>query len=202
MDLPMNATVSCADGTCGRSTAILLNPINNQITHLVVQESGMFGTARMVPTELVTDGEPEMIRLRCTKAELAEMPPFVTTHYIPAPAMFLPGYETGVMLWPYVSMMQPTGVKEENTPVDELAIHRGAHVSATDGRIGQVEEFVIDPVHNGVTHIVLREGHFWGRHDVTIPVERIDHIDSDTVYLKLNKIQVSALPAVAMQRHA
>ena len=41
-----------------------------------------------------------------------------------------------------------------------------------------------------------------GRQDVTIPVAKIDRIDDDGVYLKLNKREIAALPALAMQRHS
>ena len=106
------------------------------------------------------------------------------------------------MIWPYVGMQPGIGIDHENTPSDELAVHRGSQVHATDGHIGEVEEFVINPANNGITHVVLREGHFWNRQDVTIPVTHIDHIDNDSVYLTLNKQQIEALPALAVHRRS
>jgi hypothetical protein len=41
---------------------------------------------------------------------------------------------------------------------------------------------------------VLREGHMWGQKDVTIPVEQIDHMEKASVYLKLDKRSIGALP--------
>jgi len=203
MDLPINAAIACTDGPCGHSTAIILNPVSDQVTHLVVHEPGLFDTERMVPVEFVTESTPELIRLRCTKDELVHMPPFVTTNYLPPPPSFLPGSDgAGVMLWPYVSMEPAVGFDHENIAFDELAIHRGAQVHATDGRIGEVEEFVVNPANNGITHIVLREGHFWNRQDVTIPVAQIDRIGDDSVYLTLNKHQIEALPALAVHRRS
>ncbi|MBC8161218.1 MAG: PRC-barrel domain-containing protein [Roseiflexaceae bacterium] len=198
MDLPINATIECTDGPGGHSTAIILNPVSNEITHLVVRESGLLGIARMISIELVTESTPELIRLRCTRDELAQMPPFVTTNYIQS----APGYGSDVMLWPYASLESEIGISHENTPPDELAIHRGSHVNATDGHVGEVEEFLVNPRNNGITHVVLREGHFWNRQDVTIPVTQIDHIEDDIVYLKLNKQQIEALPAIAVQRRS
>jgi hypothetical protein len=199
MDLPINATIACADGSGGRSTAIILNPVNNEITHLIVREPGLLGVERMVPVELVTDSTPELIRLRCTRAELADLPPFVTTSYLPGYPGLQPGYGAGRMFSPYLSM-RPIGIDHANTPPNEWVIHGGAHVHATDGQIGAVEEFLINPVSNAITHVVLREGHFWSHQDVTIPIAQIDHIDDDGVYLKLNKHEIEALPAVAVQR--
>jgi uncharacterized protein YrrD len=202
MNLPINAAIACADGPCGHSTAIILNPISDQVTHLVVREPRLLDTERMVPLEFVIESTPELIRLRCTKDELVHMPPFVTTSYLPPPNV-LPGPDgAGVMLWPYVSMEPGVGIDHENIAFDELAIHRGSHVHATDGRIGEVEEFVVNPANDAITHIVLREGHFWNHQDVTIPVAQIDRIDADSVYLTLTKHQVEALPVLAVHRRS
>jgi len=202
MDLPINAPIECANGSGGHATAIIMNPVSDQVTHLVVREPGLLGIERMMPVELVVESTPELIRLRCTTAELAHMPPFVTTNYLPASPDSMTGSAEGVMLWPYVSISSGVSVNHENISTDALAIHRGAQVHATDGHIGAVEEFVIDPANNGITHVVLREGHLWNHQDVTIPVTQIDHIDNNIVYLTLNKHQIAALPALAVQRRS
>ncbi|NTV64613.1 MAG: hypothetical protein HGA65_13930 [Oscillochloris sp.] len=200
MDLPINATVACADGPGGHSTAIILNPVSNAITHLVVREPGLLGVERMAPVEIVTESTPELIRLRCTRDELADLPPFMTTSYLSDYPGMQPGYNAGRMFSPYMRM-QPTGIDHVNISADESAIQRGAHVHATDGQIGAVEEFLVDPVSSGITHVVLREGHFWNQQEVTIPIAQIDHIDDDGVYLKLNKHEIEVLPAVAVHRN-
>jgi len=43
-------------------------------------------------------------------------------------------------------------------------------------------------------YLVLREGHLWGQKDVSIPVAQIDHMKEDSVYLKLDKQSIGALP--------
>jgi hypothetical protein len=42
----------------------------------------------------------------------------------------------------------------------------------------------------------MREGHLWGQKEITIPVSAIARVEEDTVYLKLDKAGVEALPAV------
>ncbi len=200
MDLSINAGIECTDGGYGHSTAIILNPINNQVTHIVVREPGLLGVERMLPVEFVTSSTPEVIRLRCTQAELTEMPLFATTSYIPAMTDSQSKYSEGTMLWPYVGMQSGVAIEHENIAPEALAVHRGSHVHATDGHIGEVEEFIVSSLNNGITHVILREGHFWNRQDVTIPVKDIDHIADDTVFLKLNKHQIQLLPAIAVQR--
>jgi sporulation protein YlmC with PRC-barrel domain len=79
-------------------------------------------------------------------------------------------------------------------------LSRGARVEATDGRVGRVDEFLIDPENDHITHIVLREGHLWGQRDVSIPVSEIERVEEDAVYLKLSKRKIEALPATPVRR--
>jgi hypothetical protein len=46
----------------------------------------------------------------------------------------------------------------------------------------------------------MRTGHLWGVRDVTVPVNQIGSVDGDTVYLKLDKSAVGALPAMKVRR--
>jgi hypothetical protein len=46
MDLPLNAAIACTDGPCGHSIAIILIPVSDQVTHLVVREPRLFDTER------------------------------------------------------------------------------------------------------------------------------------------------------------
>ena len=87
-------------------------------------------------------------------------------------------------------------MQEEQVPQSEVAIHREARVEATDGDVGQVDEFLIDPQTKRISHLVLRKGHFWGKRDVTVPVDQIDRIETEVVYLKLDKAAVGQLTGV------
>jgi sporulation protein YlmC with PRC-barrel domain len=200
MDIPIDAVIECTNGPAGRSTAIILDPIKDQVTHVVVREPGLLGVEYMAPIDFVIESTPHVIRLRCTSEELTHMPPFISTHFIPPVPGLVGSYGMGTMFWPYVGLQSGIAVDQENTLPEGLAIHRGSHVHATDGHIGEVEEFLINPADSGITHVVLREGHFWDRQNVTIPIKNIDHIDDDIVYLTLNKQQIEKLPAIAVQR--
>lgn len=57
-----------------------------------------------------------------------------------------------------------------------------ATVAYADGSGGHSTAVILNPVCNGITHVVLREGHFWSHQDVTFPIA-----------------QIEALPAVVMQ---
>lgn len=46
MEIPMKAQVSCTDGICGRSAYVLMNPVIEESTHLVVRANALPHTRR------------------------------------------------------------------------------------------------------------------------------------------------------------
>jgi hypothetical protein len=80
-------------------------------------------------------------------------------------------------------------------------VRRGQRVQATDGPIGHIRGLVIDPSDHHVTHVLLDEGHLWGKKEVSIPITSVTAVDDDGVRLNLTKAQVSDLPPVEVEQH-
>ena len=89
-------------------------------------------------------------------------------------------------------------IQVEQVPEAELPVHSGAHVNATDGRVGRVDAFMVDDATGAITHLVLRRGHLWGKQDITVPAAAIDHVEDDVIYLTLDKAAIKALPSAAV----
>jgi sporulation protein YlmC with PRC-barrel domain len=193
IDIPVNANVECAGGPCGQSKCVIIDPVTQQVTHLVVKEKGLRHTKRLVPLAWIMETNHDLIHLRCTGAELAKITSFIGTEliqlerplYLDAPY----GWSSGLP-----KERITVSVDHERIPPGELAVHRGVKVEATDGHVGRVDEFLVDPETGHITHLVLREGHLWSRKDVTIPVTWIDHFEAHTAYLKLDRHTVELLP--------
>lgn len=194
MDIPLNVVVECTDGEAGRSLCVIVDPIKDLITHLVVREKGPADVEHVVPVGKIVETTPKRIRLSCAVADLKRMPHFYETQFIP--------YQGGGRFgWPYYPLgVGGYHVGRTNIPLHELVICRGDRVTATDGAVGRVDEFLVDPATDGITHLVMREGHLWGQRDVTIPVAQIERIESAEVFLKLSKAEVAALPVVPVKR--
>jgi sporulation protein YlmC with PRC-barrel domain len=79
--------------------------------------------------------------------------------------------------------------------VGEVEVRRGEHVHAADGTIGRVQGLVIDPNDHHVTHVLLDEGHLWGKKRVAIPIGAVTGV-RDGVRLKLTKDEVRDLPSI------
>lgn len=202
MDIPINVEVFCAGRVCGRSTCLIINPVNERVTHLVVTESAFPNIERLVPVDNIIESTPNSIQLRCSQDNLSDMDTFEETDFIEAGQMeaSLP-YSVPYQVWPYAMYEAlPMPLEHEQIPTGEVAIRRGTPVRATDGQVGKVDEFLVDPENDTISHLVLREGHLWGQKDITIPVSEIDKITDESVYLKLDKKAIETLPAVPITR--
>ena len=201
-EIRTNTRVECSDGACGHSTYLIVNPLTEKLTHVVVNTGGLFPEEHLVPLSDVESATAEWIRLRCTKAQVVKMPLFREIEYM---RIEIPrAYPTAVMGWPYVEAMdeEMRPVVHRNVPPSELAVRRGMRVEAQDGPIGRVDEFLVDPESGRISHLVLREGHLWRQKDVSIPVAEIGEMDEDVVHLKLSKREIEALPEIRIRRHA
>jgi hypothetical protein len=206
VQIPVGAEVSCKDGLCGKSTYVLINPVTEKVTHLVVKANTTHYPEYIVPIELVAAMDNDMITLKCTLDEFQHMDPFVQTHYIHEPmpqSEYDSGYGIGThLMWPYAQgdAMAWVHVDEQQIPPGELAVRRGTRVEATDGVVGHVDEFLVHPGTGNITHLVMREGHLWGQKDVSIPIAAIRKTTGDTVSLNLNKQEIEALPSIPIHR--
>ena len=202
VDVPISAKAECVDGAGGRSVGVIIDPMTWQVTHFVVEEGRPSRTERLVSADWVVETTPDLVRLRCSKSEMAAMQPFVEIEYNRMDrSTFVGGPYCGWYGWPYVALattLMP--VKHERVPPGELAVRRGARVKATDGLVGRVDEFLVDSTARRITHLVLREGHLWDQKDVTIPISEIERVGEDTVCLKLDKHAIESLPAVPARR--
>jgi hypothetical protein len=200
MDIPIKARVNCSDGPCGQTTHVILKPTTEEITHLVVSDATFAETEYLVSISHIASSTPQQINLDCSRAELEIMPIFDKVEFVPS---IFPAFSgSAYMMWPYYPPLYPlTALPKQQIPADELAIRRGARVEALDGHIGGVDEFLINPGNDRITHLVMREGHLWGQKDITIPVDQIDHYKDNTVYLKMNKKEIEKLPGIPVRRN-
>jgi sporulation protein YlmC with PRC-barrel domain len=212
MQFTIGAEVSCTDGVCGEVSRVVVDPVARAVTHLVVERKHGRELDRLVPLDLVdaTTGE---IRLRCTVAEFDELEAAEETHYLPATDTYT-GYGPGeVLAWPYYRMSAgmggmggmggiglgmgaiPQAVTYSTVPLGEVDVRRGERVHASDGDIGRVQGLVIEPRDHHVTHVLLQEGHLWGRKEVAIPISAVTRVD-DGIQLDITKQVVQDLPSV------
>jgi sporulation protein YlmC with PRC-barrel domain len=215
-DYTIGVEVNASDGNCGELSRVVIDPVARSLTHLVVEPRHHNGLARLVPVEIV-ESAGEEIRLRCSTAEFAQLEEAEEVRFLPEVGEQM-GYGAGrVLAWPYYGLgpgiggvgvggigmsdpMQP--VTFDRVPPGEVEVRRGEHVHASDGNIGRVQGLVVDPADNHVTHVLLQQGHLWGKKDVAIPIGAVKDVAPDGVQLALTKDEIRDLPAVdLLHRH-
>jgi sporulation protein YlmC with PRC-barrel domain len=191
----------CADGACGRVTQVVLDPIADTVTHLMVEPEHRQGVGRLVPIERV-QVRNDHVDLDYSRAEFERLQIGEEVRFLPGIEGY-PGYDPeDVMLWPYFGANTTLPVTADTLPVGEVAVQRGEEVHATDGRVGEVEGLIVDGRNHHVTHIVLKEGHLFGRKEIAIPIAAVKSVDENGVALTLSKHGVDDLPEVDFQRPA
>jgi len=205
MKVPIHADVHCTDidGPCGSSQYVILHPVTEKLTHVVVRDRQRPDVERLVPLELLEEIAPKRVWLSCTRGEFRGLRPFIAKEYRQTKKLFADYDADSVLVLPYVVATNQAvleGQDDRSIPASNLALRRGARVEATNGSIGTAGEFVIDPMDGSITHLLLKTGHPWGEREIAIPVPEIERVKDNVVHLRLNKMRVGMLPSVDVLR--
>jgi hypothetical protein len=189
----IGARASCTDGPCGEVRRLIIDPATETLTHLVIQPGHQPEAARLVPVHLAETADGE-VRLRCTLAEFGQLDHATERDQVTGEAPPMIGL-LGTTVGPTAAAWRQTAIFEDVIPPGEDEVRTGDPVHAVDGEIGQVQGFLVNPDDDKVTHVLLQEGHLWGRKQVAIPISAVIGVD-EGIRLNLTKEQVGDLPSV------
>lgn len=197
----IGAHVDATDGRCGHLARVIFDPLAESLTHVVVEPGHHEERARLVPVDLVASVEEKLLRLSCTKEQFEHLDAAEDVQFLPANEGAT-GYGPHALNLPYFGLGMPLGHHRDpmfldRVPLGEAEIRRGDPVRAKDGRIGAVQGLVIDPADRHVTHVILQEGHVWGRKQVAIPIGAVNRM-GDEIRVDLTKDEIEALPPVSL----
>jgi hypothetical protein len=212
----VGSDVACSDGRCGVLSRVIIDPIADAIAYLDVESRHRRQHGRLVPISLVATAAAQEIRLKCSKAEFEALGPAQANEFLPG-VEGQSGYSpTEALRLPYfrqsgLGLAMPespptipenafvsSGVTYDKLPLGDVDVRRGEHVEATDGPIGKVKGLVIDPSDEHVTHILLDEGHLWGKKTVAIPISATKRL-GEVIRLTLSKDEIGQLPGVDVE---
>ncbi|HUK73562.1 MAG TPA: hypothetical protein VLW50_33265 [Streptosporangiaceae bacterium] len=149
------------DKVLGQVRSVGIDRNKRTVTHLMVEPKGRAGLAR-VPLDYVEATPDRKVSLNCTEAEFKNL----QDKEPPSPGGELVGQ-----------------TEEEE--------HRGDHIHATDGDIGQLDALSIDSDTHQVTYVLLKEKHFpWHHEQVFIPADKVSGFDDTGIHLSITKQQV------------
>ena len=189
----IGAHVDATDGHCGSLIRVIIDPTTESLTHLAVQPGHDAERARLVPADLVAGVEDGVIRLSCTTRQFEQLDAAEDIELLSSADLI--STQSGV------AFNQPLGHHSKPwfsdvVPTGEVAVRRGDAVHAKDGWIGEVDSVVVDPASEQVTHVILREGHLWGRKHVAIPIGAANRVENE-IRVDLTMEEIEALPQVS-----
>lgn len=204
----IGAEASCSDGLGGKVSRLVMDPVALTVTHLVIEPKHRAEPGRLVPVHLV-DTTADHLRLRCSIAEFDKLEIAEETELAEG-LDYAGGYGQAEAVQSFGGMGSMGGsgmgigmglghsapvVVHDVVPLGETDVQRGESVHALDGEIGKVQGFLVDPGDNHITHVLLQEGHLWGRKEVSIPISAVIGVDAG-IRLNITKKQVEDLPPV------
>mgnify|MGYP000400865625 CR=1 FL=1 len=192
--------------------------LNSQNQHLeaIVTDVGIFSAGKVVDLDLVDHIDADRIVLKLTADEAEQMPEFVTTQYVDAPADAIAGYSGltpgtigyGRVLYgaPATGVGYPGGVPPvytapagttpiveniRNIPEQDVIVDSGSDVVGADGKkVGTVDR-VLYGADGAVESVVVKAG-FLFKHEMTIPGAWIAELDDDLIRLNVTADEVRA----------
>jgi sporulation protein YlmC with PRC-barrel domain len=93
------------------------------------------------------------------------------------------------------ALTDAAGDGQSSLPSGHLAVRGDQPVHSTDGEIGKIRAVTVDASSRRVTHILLQEGHLWGKREVAIPWGSVTNVDGG-IHVSLSSEAIKELPAV------
>ena len=208
MNFKEGAVVRTADGEkVGTVDRIVVDPINDEVTHIVVRAGVLFAEDRVIPVESVSNATQSVVKLITTNEDLDAFPRFEETYYISPPAKrdaaaeevhtvmplyYYPPLGSMYPAFPAVAMPE-LGYVNRNIPADTVAISKGTRVLDDDGKhVGDVQEVFTDDQER-VTHILISKGLIFTSEKL-VPITWVDILGENTIHLNVDTDILHNLP--------
>lgn len=202
--IPLNAVVKCTDGPAGRSQAVIIDPGRQRLTHLAVRDNHRpWLRGRLVPVERIRQTSQNLVLLDFSRQELAGLDSFVTGRYVQKETYeYPPAYYAGEGPdYLKAEIFNVARVEVERVPPGKLVVHHRDRVQASDGLVGQVDKFLIEPSNHRLAYLVaLRRRILPGQDELVIPAFTIERIDGNVIYLNIDRETVECLSAGLAER--
>ncbi len=199
MRLVYGTEILNADGDkVGELEHVVIDPDTKQVTHLVVKKGFLLSQDKVVPISLVMDANEETIKLYDFEGSFDDLDDYIELHYVRTkssdtveeyednlPLLYYP--PTGVRGMGFVPII---GISDEmetkavkNTPSTTKSIKEGSSVLGLKGEhVGDVEEVIIEPTSDRVTHFVISKGIVF-TDEKLIPATWVHGFDDDQLKL-------------------
>lgn len=216
--LTLGMAVVSRDGPWGEVGAIIVNPAERRVTHLVVEPHRRHHRARLIPVDAIATCD-DHVTLKWSAADVDSAELVEETEWVPLAKYPRPGegWDVGVnrvLIQPYIGVSSSYAFAAvgndrlpsyatnvyDRIPTGTAEIREASDIRSHDDHIvGHVEALVVDEDET-ITDLVLDRGHLWRHREVTIPISEVDVVVTDTVRLRANRVAIDAMPSVRHHR--
>ena len=204
MDFHIGAAIVNPDGDrLGKLTHVIVDPTTNEVVEIVLGESGLMGRDVIVPVGAVNTADHDEVMIQLNKEQLDKLQSFSDSNYIVPEAGALAGYPTGALIAPGMAPVgAATGIETigltpivevtEHIPEGDIDIEPGTEVWAADGKVGSVQDVLVDSQTRRVTGFVIEKGLLF-KTDIPVTRDQVAEIGTDRITLKLSKAELERL---------
>lgn len=222
MKFTKGATIKAVDGDkIGNLDDIIVDPTNDNVTHIVVKKGFFFTEDRIIPVEALRVGDENTILLNASSEDFDSFPHFEENSYVrpnrdyqpeivgesdwghwerPTRPLFYYGLpHTGL----YPGELAGRGVPQarltkQNIPEDAVIINEGTEVySLDDEHVGNVEGAITDDRGN-TSHILISKGLIFSTERL-IPMHWVRRTSDQKIQLLVDTAIVEDLPEYSEQ---
>ncbi len=206
MQFKQGASIMTWDGKeAGHIDRVVIDPKTNEVTHLVIRRGLLQKVDKVVPVTAVTSGRGGVLTLHLDSDKWGFLPDFAEERYIlvdegqgggtPSALFSYPPYPGGV---PGMVNYSPKYVAEThlNIPDKTVALKEGAKVITRDHKeVGHVAQILVSTPDDQVTHFLIAKG-LLVKEQRLIPVDWVERLAEDEVYLAIDSSMVERLPVI------
>jgi hypothetical protein len=204
--LKLGRPVQCTDGTVGHLAAVVLQPADRRLTHLVVAEPE--GRARLVPARLLRQKRTRnlAVLLSCSTADVLACESIRSFAYVGIDGfpkgdersdvgveetIVVPSFGAEEFGGYAGDLDEGYGVTYDRIPTGSAELRHTSPVLSNDGEeLGHVDGLLV--AGDRVTHVVLQSGLGWWKRPLAIPVEAVERIETDSITLAMSKNAVDS----------
>jgi sporulation protein YlmC with PRC-barrel domain len=215
-NLRHGAHVESADGKdVGRLHSVVVDPRDNEVTHIVVNagphfpEPG-FGAPELinVPIKEMEDAGEDKVILRCARDRFRQLPRYVEREFTPARSRppEAPRTDAAHLLWntgvalaaSFASLL--TGIAVPAETVRKASFEREILNDAPVWRlqphthIGDVERVLVDEETDEIKELVIKRGVLF-HEDVVLPMDYVTEIQDGVVHVQITDEELRGLQA-------
>ena len=191
----------------GTIDRLVVDPITNDVTHIIVQKGFLFTEDRVIPVEAIAQSDEESLQLTASVEGLDEFPKFEERYFVTpqgyesqpykdwamSPVFYYP--PVGPAQYPYYDGAFPNGVvrKDDSIPEDNIVMSEGAKViTMDDEHAGEIEKVITDEA-GKITHLLISKGLIFTTERL-IPIGWVRQLQNDEIKLYVRNEVIEDLP--------